>query len=156
INEAREETAPGRYLLLRPGCWKPNLAECSSRYAPPAIVEVDLKSLIIPWLVTHLSGRELTYRDLLKMFSREFAGDCQGTVDELLGLGFLLSRYPWNTDDPHLEACFLEHLKSMAEAPEMGDLARILAEIISLEGEFPQASFPETCLAKCRDLSLSL
>jgi hypothetical protein len=156
INEAREETAPGRYLLLRPGCWKPDLVECSSRYAPPAIVEVDLKSPIIPSLVTHLSGRELTYRDLLKMFSREVGGNCQGTVDELLRLGFLLSRYPWNTDDPHLEARFLEHLKSMAEAPEMGDLARILAETVSLEREFPQAPFPETCLAKCHDLMLSL
>jgi len=147
INEAREEVAPNRYLLLRPGFWKPDFKERSGRYVQPTIVEVEVSPSLLSWLTTHLSKQEVTYQDLAER---------RGAVDELLDLGFLLLRVPWNTDDPHLEARLLEHVRSMPEAPGMKDLAASLAEILSIEKEFPASCCPEKHLARCHHLNRTL
>lgn len=156
VSEAREETAPRRYLLLRPGFWKPELEERSVRYAQPSIVEVELQSPLISWLITHLAEQDLEYQELVRRLARELGQDCQGAVDKLLDLGFLVLRFPWNSDDPRLETRLLEYVRSMPEAPGMEDLARILAAILSLEEGFSTSSCPEADLERCHELSLSL
>lgn len=156
INDAREESAPGRCLLLRPGFWRPDPEEPTGRHVQPTIVETELKAPLVSWLIANLQGQELTYRDLAQRLARELGQDCQGDLDKLIELGFLLLRFPWNSDEPHLEARLLEHVQSMQEVPGMAGLARCLAEILSLEGDFPASCCPEILLARCRELSLSL
>lgn len=156
INEAREEVAPSRYLLLRPGFWKPDIKERSGRFVQPAIVEAAVSSSLVSWLADHLSKQDVTYQELVQRLAREMGPDPQGTADELIGLGFLVLRVPWTTDDPHLEARLLEHVQSMLEIPGMEDLARSLAEILALEGEFPASCCPENHLARCDHLNRSL
>lgn len=156
LNEAREEVSPGRSRLLRPGFWRPDSEERSGRYVQPTVVEIGLANPLISWLDTNLQGREMTCRELAQRLARELGHDCQVDLDKLFDLGFLLLRFPWNTDDPHLEARLLEHVQSMPEVPGMEDLARSLAELLTLEDEFPASRCPEVQLAKCRELSLSL
>ncbi|HWM91451.1 MAG TPA: lantibiotic dehydratase [Thermoanaerobaculia bacterium] len=156
VNEAREETAPRRYLLLRPGFWKTDFEARSVRYVQPSLVEAEIRSPLVSWLITHLTGKDLEYRDLVRRLSLDSGTDRQGAVDELLTLGFLVLRFPWNSDDPQLEARLLEHVRSMPEVPGMEDLARILAEILSLEEGFPTSSCPEADLERCHELSRSL
>jgi Lantibiotic dehydratase, N terminus len=156
INEAREESAPDRYRLLRPGFWEPDPQERSGRYVQPAIVEIDVRPPLASWLGAHLSGKDLIYRDLVQRLERELDPEFRKTVDRLLDLGFLVYRFPWNSDDPHLEARFLEHVRSMPEVPGMEDLAEILAEILLLENGFSVSRRPEADLARCQELNLSL
>jgi hypothetical protein len=156
LNEAREEVRPGRWRLLRPSFWRPDPELPSGRYVQPTVVETDIKMSLISWLAMNLEEREMTYRDLAQRLACELDQDCRGELDKLLDLGFLLLRFPWNTDDPHLEARLLEHVESMPEVPGMEDLAGCLVEILALEDEFPASRCPEILLARCRELSLSL
>lgn len=156
LNDAREESAPGRWRLLRPGFWRPDSEERSGRYVQPTIVEADLKTPMVSWLAVNLQDGALTYRDLAQRLAHELGPEYQSDLDKLLDLGFLLLRFPWNTDDPHLEARLWEHVRSMPEVPGMEDLAQCLAEILLVEDEFPASCCPEVQLARCRELSLSL
>jgi hypothetical protein len=156
LNAAREEVAPGRWRLLRPGFWRPDPELPHGRFVQPTVVETDLRMPLVSWLAAHLQDREMTYRDLSQRLACELGEDCRRDLDRLLDLGFLLLRFPWNTDDPHLEARLLEHLESMSDVPEMRDLARSLAEILALEEGFPASPCSEVLLARFRELSLSV
>ncbi len=153
LNSSLEPLGPDEFLLLRPGRWAADPEGPAIAHLKPSIARIQVRPPLASWLLENLSGSPIPLQELLRSLRQALGGDPSSSVDELLRLGFLLFEPPWATDDPNLEARLLEHLQPWAATPEMGELMRILAEIVSLEAGFPARPHPEACLAACRDLT---
>ncbi len=156
LNSSLEPLGPGTFLLLRNGRWAPHPQERAIRYFPPAIVQVQVPVPLATWLLANLPGHPVTRPELLRDLGHELGGDFGAAVDGLFRLGFLIVETPWPADDPHLEVRMYEHIQSSADLPGLGELERVLAEIVALEAEFPASPRPEACLARCRELMAEL
>lgn len=144
LNDSLSETAPGRFVYLRPHHWEMD-DQGVLRYHKDAIAAAGLGGALISRLSDLLAGERPTYRELLEALAREFPASGEAGVrehvDRLLELGVLQLLMPWPAYEGHLEKRMLEHLRTLPADPVLEPLVHALARLVSLEDGY--ASTPD-------------
>lgn len=155
LNDTLEPLPDGRSSLIRPGRWIFDQAISGFDYQRPALVKATLSSVLYDWLLAHLQGRELPYRDLLiEVSSALSASDptlLRAKVDELLAIGVLHFQWPWTAADDAIETRLLAHLDAMVPPDEhLAALAATLRGIVELLAGYAATPTPSSVAAEVK------
>ncbi len=151
LNDTVEETAPGRFRLLRAGGWRLDPGSGAFHYEAAAQVNGKFAGPILASLRLLLRDGPLTLDSLLAKLASELreepSGDMDGRiragVDRLISVGFLNLLPPWPTHEIHLERRLLAFLRSLPADPSLVEIVASLENLVALEGEHVRHPEPE-------------
>lgn len=147
LNNSVQDVEDGRLCFLRPGIWRTDADAERLRYELPALVHAALSGPLVTWLRQRLAGRSWAHDELLQALERTFADGqrsdkIRATIDKLLEIGFLQLQRPWPSNAGHMEACMLEHLRALPDAPALAPMIESLDRIVTLERSYATTSEP--------------
>jgi hypothetical protein len=156
LNDSLTESAPGRYLLLRPRHWEVDAGRGETRFQREAMVAVGVSGPLVEYLAGALESEPLTYAGLVGAMARDLGSDgdegVREQVDRLVELGVLQLVTPWPAHASRLERRLLDHLRTLPEDPPLDTLVERLDRLVDLQEGYALASDPVRSLEAMRDL----
>jgi hypothetical protein len=145
LNSSLWEPTKGRCCFVRQPFWAPQ--DGSMRHTPASLVQLDLGGPMIAWLIRELPSRELSYAELIETLERAFSTDpsdrrVRDTLAKLLPIGFLRLLSPWPSNEGHIEARMLEHLRSFRDDAPLAAVTGALDQIVALQSGYAKADRP--------------
>ena len=157
MNATIERLATGQYRFLSTGRWTLPPGEKALQFGQPALVRVDLKGKLIEWLMTHIEGRPMVYRELLERIGAAFAGAdpavLRASIEKLIGIDFVSMIPPVRSIDLVVERSLHDHLAAnFAGDPGLAPFTALLGETLELLADFPASPRPVDAVRRGQEL----
>ena len=151
LNETLEKQGAESFRFIRPGRWIEDPETLDFRFDSPALVRANLRGPLIEWLRERLPpGRPSTpiCSPICGWLCRPVKeAALRGSLDKLLGLGFLCWNNPWETFDLAPEDRLLEYLRGLAAGEAMDEIAATLERLLSLLASYSSSASPGAVVA---------
>jgi hypothetical protein len=145
LNNSVTELEPGRFLFLRPSHWRFDEQAGRFSYFSESLVRVGLSGALITWLRETLAASRPTCGELAALAAARFpeaADEVQGQLQALLRIGFLVTLFPWRSQEGYTEAGMLRALDALPADPATAPLRDRLAELVNVQRGFATAADP--------------
>jgi hypothetical protein len=146
LNETLEKQGADSFRFIRPGRWNEDPATKGFQFDMPALVTAKLRGPVVEWLREGLASRPMIYTELLAGLQAAFPSHAEtalcGSLDRLLGLGFVCWNQPWEAFDLAPEMRLLEYLRSLTGDEALGEIALTLEHLLSLLAAYAGSASP--------------